>query len=551
MRGKIINCSIILFLFSLITGCSSSTSNDNDLDSSNSGKWTVLVHFAVDNNIDYDFERYNKIVTNYLQTLENTKKMDSENSLNIAVMLDCYGDDSKGTGYTSRNFVDGYYVLSGDFKKDFLDRNGTWKQRDEIRSGDIVESRDFLDYALAKFDSEKYLYSVFNHGGGFDDTTKTGVFSDLNLSIASDDNAGSGISGDVLTHYELGEITKYLKGKIGKKIDLFYPYACLMGGVELAYEVRNNANYILFSEEVFPAEMWSYEALQSVVDNPNIEGDELAINFCKSAQSYFYDFRSFTLSVVDLAKMDELYNSINEAASEILVDLDKNSNYEDYNGLAKKSLSSFYVAYYLDLGDFMKNIGESSLPERVKSKAKNVENALKDAVVYKAYANDFDSEVFDYGKASGVTIYHNGWYKIQKYDEKYYKDVLDFASNKWYDYVKKMNEVPISIGEDKQEPDDYENREVLTVGATSDRSFHDANDNDYFEIALDSAVTYCLELKSEHIDYFELNFYGAGFSYWGEIEQTLEFETSDDGNYSITLRPISSIGDYEISIKKK
>ena len=27
MRGKIINCSIILFLFSLITGCSSSTSN--------------------------------------------------------------------------------------------------------------------------------------------------------------------------------------------------------------------------------------------------------------------------------------------------------------------------------------------------------------------------------------------------------------------------------------------------------------------------------------------------------------------------------------------
>ena len=147
------------------------------------------------------------------------------------------------------------------------------------------------------------MYSIFDHGDGFNDSNTAGTYSKKTLAIAYDDNFNSNIySSDDLTHYELEQITSYFKNKIGKKINLFYPFACLMGGVELAYEIKNNVNYILFSEESFPAESWSYEALESIIDNPNISEQELAISFCKSAKTYFNNYRTFTLSVVDLSK---------------------------------------------------------------------------------------------------------------------------------------------------------------------------------------------------------------------------------------------------------
>ena len=47
-------------------------------------------------------------------------------------MLDCYGTDSKEANYTS-SFTDGYYVLSGNFNNDFINRTGTWEEKNEIK----------------------------------------------------------------------------------------------------------------------------------------------------------------------------------------------------------------------------------------------------------------------------------------------------------------------------------------------------------------------------------------------------------------------------------
>ena len=87
-----------------------------------------------------------------------------------------------------------------------------------------------------------------------------------------------------------------------------------MGGVELAYEVRNNVDYLLFSEELYPADYWSYEALSAITADPTITGADLGQAFCDDAYDYFTDpstERDFTLSIIDLSAMDTLYNSIN------------------------------------------------------------------------------------------------------------------------------------------------------------------------------------------------------------------------------------------------
>ena len=94
-------------------------------------KHTIIVHFAIDNNIDYDFENDDAIISNYLATLESVKANDTNDMLNIIVYMDgCQSYD----GYTSP-FAYGYYVLSGgDFADDLV------KPISEVNSGSLTEA---------------------------------------------------------------------------------------------------------------------------------------------------------------------------------------------------------------------------------------------------------------------------------------------------------------------------------------------------------------------------------------------------------------------------
>ncbi|MEA2102653.1 MAG: clostripain-related cysteine peptidase [Thermodesulfobacteriota bacterium] len=407
-------------------------------------KWTVLVHFAIDNNISYYMDEKMGIVANYLETLEGIKASDLNNDICIFVMMDADKTD---------RYEEGYYMLTGGaFADDIVAATS------EINSGAMSFTKDFMDYALGNtgYGSEKFMYSVFNHGSGFADSdniygNKYGTPDGLppvdrvsggmsTLGIGFDENSED----DCLTHYELGELNKYLGEQIGHKVDLFYPYACLMGGVELAYEIRDYADYILFSEEAFPADFWSYEALEEIIENPDATGLDLGKAFCDSAHGYFKRIilsRDFTLSVLDLSKMNNLYAAINTYSNAAKTDIEDNDTNAFYNQAADNSFSmlegikngndTISNYYYLDLGDYMDHICASgTIAETVKAEANTVKNAMANSLAYKTS--------FGHENASGMTIFHNIQGSDYTYSTVLYGELFAFGDNAWTGYMEAL-----------------------------------------------------------------------------------------------------------------
>ncbi len=377
-------------------------------------KWTLITHFAVDNNISYDM---GIILEYYLQTLEDIKARDLDNNIQIILMMDAYSEDAK--------YADGYYYLTGgDFNEDLMVSVG------EINSGSLSDTEAFLSWATARYPSEHYMYSIFNHGSGFTDLPPDmlGV-----LGIGFDE----GSDNDRLTHNELGQATAYLKGLLGRPVDIFYPFACLMGGVELAYEVRGSASYLLSSEENFPADLFSYQGIDAVIDDPDIEPVPLARVMCDNAYQLMaqrkLNPREFTLSLVDLSKIDALYDAINAYALEALGDI----NYDQitaayYDRAASDSFSmqqnDIENFYYVDLGDYLYHIIISDgVDPAVKARAGNVLSTLSDAVLYKRNNG--------YPEASGLSIFHDMWVTDDLYPPSFYREILLFGANAWTDYV--------------------------------------------------------------------------------------------------------------------
>lgn len=458
-------------------------------------RWLILVHFALDNDIDYNFETNYGIISHYTAALETVEAGDTDDVMDILVLMDGYtASDPRGNGYKTP-FTDGYYKLTGEnFADDLVAGTG------EINSGSIQTSKDFIDWAYTNNKGKRVMYSVFNHGSGFDDPNENATYG-----IGFDDSN----NGDSLSHKELAQVTSHIKGKAGKKIDLFFPYACLMGGIELAWEVKDNADYLLSSEEVFPAELWSYEALSAITADPQITGEKLGKAICDHAYTFFSNpdiDRSLTLSLVDLSNLDPLYNALNAFAVQMTSWI--GSDVAKARVLDYAAWTGLYMStpYYADIGVFMAKV--DSLLDETESLTNPVRSALDSAVVYKKNFNPSSPSYaplkVSYTNACGLTIFHNIWdaqYFGYVYKPSVYRSILTFGQNNaWGSYTQKLYALtppPPETGtaKDSYEPDGLENpvNNILSIGTSAKQhhTFHEyTGDYDIMKVVLEKDKTY-------------------------------------------------------------
>ena len=457
--------------------------------------WTILIHFAVDNNIDTDFEANYGIISNYLSTLENIKALDVGNNIEILVLMDCYNNI---------RFKDGYYRLTGgSFKNDRLTPIIT-----EVNSGSVSQIEAFMDWVITNYPGNHYMYSIFNHGSGFSNNSSTGELGgnynkEKLYGIGFDDSQN-----DSLSHDEIGTILNYLKNNklSGNNLDIFYVYACLMGGIELAYEIKDYANYLLCSEDSFPADYWSYDALGSIVANLTISAEDLGIAFCDSAYNYFSNLsipRGFTLSLIDLTNnnIDNLYDSINTFAG-LACDHINNATDASFYNKAANDAYIMDIPYYIDLGKYLDNIqaeDTANIPQNIQDAAEAAETNLNTCVAY--------SREYGFPDASGLTIYHNLWNAFYDFPYNIYETNLnlDFASNDWIDYIKELKDLEPSYsnpGADAYESDDDppSSKTIIINGANQHRSFHDVGDYDFISVDFQNGETYKIETYKETDD---------------------------------------------------
>lgn len=147
------------------------------------------------------------------------------------------------------------------------------------------------------------------------------------------------------------------------KFDIIGFDACLMAGLEVAFQIRKFADFVIGSEEIEPAKGWQYDLVLRAV-----EGAAGARELSRAWVSAYsesmlkYGIRLVTQSAIDCALLDAACAEINALGACIGERVD-----DAYKAIAKseKGSTRFYDTDFLDLLDFAKNFAKEAADPRI------------------------------------------------------------------------------------------------------------------------------------------------------------------------------------------
>ena len=244
-------------------------------------KWTIAMYWASDNNLDEYTEYFIELWMKYLTNPEEVA---------LCVFLDRLDLPSNISTFTE----DGWMEV---------------ENLGEVNSSSPETLSSFLTYALAEpsLASENFMLMVQDHGNGY-----LGLCSDEGL--PDSDVAKTWMSID-----DLGKGIRDALDETGETIDVISLDACTLGIVEVAYELRGTASYMVSSTLGVPFDGQNYIAMmEGLSDNPEIGPLDLAcklvddyaawysapLHTLPTLYPYMQDFAS--LSVVDLNGLEPL-----------------------------------------------------------------------------------------------------------------------------------------------------------------------------------------------------------------------------------------------------
>lgn len=180
---------------------------------------------------------------------------------------------------------------------------------------------------------------------------------------------------------------------IPMRLDYLLFDACLMGGIEVAYELKDKVGKVGFSQTEVLADGFCYETITSHLLN---EGEPDLVSVCKD---YFnqYDlqtgvYQSATISLIDCTKLDSLTKLCKNLFSKYS---------EKINAIDHIKVQQFFRMgkhWFYDLESILLNAGINT------EELSGLHSALDECVIYKAHTpkfmNDFDIHTF-----SGFSMY--------------------------------------------------------------------------------------------------------------------------------------------------
>ena len=323
-----------------------------------SARRTVLVYMSGDNNLsDETYTKIDSITAGWHNRQDN-----------LLIYQDARGE--KGTPSLMR-------VIANDTKP----YTEVIKEYPEDNSAYADVFSEVIHDALSLYPAPGYGLVVFSHGTGW---LPEGMFT-RPRSIMNDNGSEM-------------EIADFARAIPDHTFDFIVLEACLMSGVEVAYELRNKADYLVASsaEILSPGFTPIYPELINYLFEPeaNLKG------FVRSYYEYCNTlpgvYRSATMSLIDLSAMDELAVAARSALiNPAKVDI---NNVQCYDRGSNK--------LFFDFGDYMEQVNPSLYPL--------VESALNKAVVYKASTPSFVT--LPIYKHSGLTTYieQSGYPELNK-----------------------------------------------------------------------------------------------------------------------------------------
>ncbi|MCD4783019.1 MAG: hypothetical protein K8T10_04215 [Candidatus Eremiobacteraeota bacterium] len=364
-------------------------------------KWTILVYSAADN----DLEPFQ------VEDVMEMEKTGGGNSLNLLVQLD--------RGKKPSNLSDGWsgarrYKIERDGDPEKIN-SPVLEDLGQVNMSDPSTLSDFIQWGIKKYPAKHYMLIISDHGKGWEG--------------AIQDKSHSG-------WMELPRIEDALmdaQEKTGQKLDILGFDACLMGESEVAYQLRDSADYMVASEESEGAEGWPYKKFLTVnllksiqstlLMKLNMKPAQLARNIVKEARS---DPKNLpTLSAVDMKKIDGVANATKELSDAIIATDTPNSVLKE---IAKSSTAfakdGAYMSEYKDQHDFCRRILKSDKisDKKLKKAAGEVMNSIEYAVMEETH-----SEKYQHARGLSIHLPSYGFRPWPHYRE------LDFPKDTGWD----------------------------------------------------------------------------------------------------------------------
>lgn len=485
---------------------------DITVDSSALADWTVMVYLDADNNLEEDgLDDFNEI--------EAVSELTGAN-INVIVLMDrISGHSSEDGNWTGAKIYrvtpDGNTSSIGSERLacSSLGLTSISANGEEINMGDPTTLGKFVDFCQADYPANRYFLILWNHGGGWReigdkrDNLKTDIFKD----VCWDDTSGESA---YLYNYEVRE------SLTGKGIDVIGFDACLMGMIEVAYELAGVADYMIASPQTEPGGGWNYTYWLSDFLTTDLSPMELMRVVVEAYAQEYSGEAATTLAGYDLSQIGPVMTALDNFALE-MISLSNTwwsswgVNYNNYalqqlNG-ALDTMERFDENY--DLYDLVDIADKSSSAALI--------SALSNFIPYEW--NNPSGDIFSGDPNShGLAIYFG--MNSEYIDD--YRSVNRFnADSKWTDYLEALLEFP---------PYEF-------MGPGSRSSALGINGSDFYQFYVNSTGTVDIDLNVPASSDDDLYVFYDGVKLyeseeWNEgTDESIFFTASETGWYIIEV----------------
>jgi hypothetical protein len=236
--------------------------------------WLFLVWMCADNNL----ERY---ANDDLIEMQNTNP-------NVSVIT----------------LVDGNTILRDSIR--MLDEFGQWRIIGyfdaDFDSGNYIILSCFVSLFKSIFQASNYALIIWDHGGAWiGDYKPTTSYSPQ--AIAFDDTSRNRIT--------TPELRMALEEAGG--VDLLGMDACLMGSIEVLYELKDVADYVVGSSFLEPGTGWNYEFLKQITstDNEGAVGRKIVDAYRGYYDGTSWESKGLSLAVYNMSKVAQTASALN------------------------------------------------------------------------------------------------------------------------------------------------------------------------------------------------------------------------------------------------
>jgi hypothetical protein len=303
---------------------------------------TIIVYMAADNDLSYDA----------LNDIEEMKQGFSGNTTNLIVFVDPAGAAP--------------YIL-----KIGKNAESRVKSYPEFVSIDAGNMQMVLNDIVERYPAENYGLVLWSHGTSWLPAGST-------LKSFGED------SGRQMNISELAEI-------LPVRFDFILFDACLMGAVEVAYELRNQADFIVASSTEIVYTGFPYDKIIPEITKPVPDLITAATEYVDFYRHLPGTYSSATVTVIDTKELESLANAVNRLVSGQKFDMSA------FDRTSVQRLDVYGEQYVFDFFDFM----DQAFPEADKNV---LSEQLIKTVLYKANTIRF-IDSYDITTYCGLSCY--------------------------------------------------------------------------------------------------------------------------------------------------